>query len=63
MVTNREKNYKQSDELNIDFLNGWIKTPQEASEEMDIPINEVLENYGSNFKIAQENILLIPEVA
>lgn len=25
MSTNREKNYKQSDELNIDFLNGWVK--------------------------------------
>jgi len=47
--------------LNIEAgrLNGWIKSPEQAAEEMNIPLNEVKELYGKNLKIAVNNVLLI----
>ena len=47
--------------LNIEAarLNGWVKSPEEASREMDIPIHEVKEMYGGNLQLAGTGVLLI----
>lgn len=39
--------------LNIEAgrLNGWIKSPEEASTEMDIPLSEIINFYGSNLQL------------
>jgi len=49
--------------LNIEAgrLNGWIKSPEEAAEEMNIPVAEVRAMYRSNFQIAEKNIKMLPE--
>jgi hypothetical protein len=40
--------------LNIEAgrLNGWVKSPEEAAEEMNIPITEIKELFGSNLQLA-----------
>lgn len=40
-------------------LNGWIKSPKEASEEMDIPFEEVAKYYNCNKQIALSNLKLL----
>lgn len=40
-------------------LNGWIKSPEEAAEEMGLKINEVLKYFKSNIKIENKNIKLL----
>lgn len=47
--------------LNIEAarLNGWVKSPEDASSEMDIPLHEVKELYGGNFQITGKGVLLI----
>lgn len=47
--------------LNIEAgrLNGWIKSPEEAAEEMNIPLEEVREMYKSNLQIAPKSIRLL----
>ncbi len=39
--------------LNIEAgrLNGWIKSPQEASKEMGIPLKDMIDYFDSNQKI------------
>ena len=47
--------------LNIEMgrLMGWVKSPQEASEELDIPINEVNKYYNCNRKLLKNDIELL----
>lgn len=49
--------------LNIEAgrLNGWVKSPAEAAEEMNIPLAEVVKFYNSNLQIAAKNINLMIE--
>ena len=48
--------------LNIEAarLNGWIKSPKEASEEFDITEEEATEKFGCNFELAPSNISMLP---
>jgi predicted RNA methylase len=54
-------NQKFIKKLNIEAgrLNGWIKSPEQASEEMGIPIEEVQQLYNSNLQIAPKNFNLL----
>ncbi len=49
--------------LNIEAgrLNNWIKSPQEASSEMEIPINDVLSMYKANVQLISSNMLLLSQ--
>jgi len=54
-------NQKFIKKLNIEAgrLNGWIKSPEEASQEMNIDIKEVLDFYNTNLQIVAKNVLLL----
>jgi SAM-dependent methyltransferase len=54
-------NQKFMKKFNIEAgrLNGWIKSPKEASEEIDILEKETAESFNSNFQIPLKNIKLI----
>lgn len=41
-------------------LNGWIKSPKEATEEFDITMEEACEMFGSNFTLAPSQTNLLP---
>ncbi|MFA0809346.1 DUF4942 domain-containing protein [Microbulbifer epialgicus] len=45
--------------LNVEFgrLKGWLKTAQEAAEEMDISVAEAADCFKTNFKLEPSNIL------
>lgn len=47
--------------LNIEAgrLNGWIKSPEEAAREMNLPLDEVREMYKCNLQIAPKSIRLL----
>jgi len=47
--------------LNIEAgrLNGWVKSPEHAAEEMNIPVEEVRQMYRSNLQIAPKNVGLL----
>lgn len=47
--------------LNIEAgrLNGWVKSPEEAAEEMNIPLAEVRSYYNSNLQITAKNTGLL----
>jgi len=49
--------------LNIEAarLNGWVKNPQEAAEEMNIPIEEVMKHFKSNYTLLPSSLVgLLP---
>lgn len=50
--------------LNIEAgrLNGWVKSPKEAAEEMNIPLAEVVRFYNSNLQISAKNMPLLIDV-
>jgi predicted RNA methylase len=54
-------NKKFIKKLNIEAgrLNNWIKSPEEASEEMNIPLKEVKELYNTNLQLTLSNIKLL----
>jgi hypothetical protein len=54
-------NQKFIKKLNIEAgrLNGWIKSPEHAADELNIPIEEVKQFYNSNLRIESNNVLLI----
>lgn len=47
--------------LNIEAsrINGWVKSPKEASEEMNISIEDVEKVYNSNLKLEKNNVKLL----
>lgn len=47
--------------LNVEHgrLRGWVKTPQEASDEMEYPIKETQQFFGSNIQIAAQEFPLL----
>lgn len=47
--------------LNIEAgrLNGWVKSPEEAAAEMNIPVEEVRQMYKCNLQIAPKNVNLL----
>jgi hypothetical protein len=49
--------------LNIEAgrLNGWVKSPEEAAAEMNIPVEEVRQMYNSNLQIAPKSVGLLME--
>lgn len=47
--------------LNVEFgrLKGWLKTAEEASEELEIPIEEVASDFGKNLKLGVGSVPLL----
>ncbi len=56
-------NQKFMKKLNIEAgrLNKWIKTQKEASEEMNIPLEEVIEMYNKNLQLLPKDVQLMIE--
>lgn len=52
-------NQKFIQKLNVEFgrLKGWIKSPKEAAEELDIPFEQAAESFNSNLKLESSNFL------
>lgn len=50
--------------LNVEFgrLKGWIKSPKEASDELDIPIEEAECNFKQNLKLVVDNTLKLQKL-
>lgn len=49
--------------LNIEFgrLKGWLKNKQEASEELNIPVEEIAEFFNTNYRLTSANVPLLCE--
>jgi hypothetical protein len=49
--------------LNIEAarLNGWIKSPKEASEEFDVTFEEAAQMFKNNLQLTASNVILIEE--
>jgi hypothetical protein len=49
--------------LNIEFgrLKGWLKNHEQASQELNIPIEETKEMFNSNFLLQSSNVVLLEE--
>lgn len=47
--------------LNVEAgrLNGWIRSPEHAADEIGIPVEEVVRAYGSNLQIAANNLPML----
>ena len=47
--------------LNVEFgrLKGWIKSPKEAAQELDVPLEKAEKSFHSTIKIENDNILRI----
>lgn len=47
--------------LNVEFgrLKGWLKTPKEAAEELDIPFNQASAAFDCNFKLESTSVPLL----
>lgn len=45
--------------LNVEFgrLKGWLKSKQQAADELDIPVEQVEVSFNSNLKLTNENLL------
>jgi hypothetical protein len=54
-------NQKFIKKLNIEAgrLNEWIKSAEEASQEMNIDLKEILDFYNTNLQIVAKNVLLL----
>jgi len=55
------KNFIKKLNIEAGRLNNWIKTPHEASEELNLSIEEVLQGYNKNFQIEKNNVLLLSD--
>ena len=54
-------NQKFMCKLNVEFgrLKGWIKSPKEAAEELDIPFEQAVDSFHSNLQLEGSNIMLL----
>lgn len=43
-------------------LNRWVKSPHQMAEETDLPVEEIINNYGKNLKIGKSSIKLLPQL-
>ena len=43
-------------------LNRWVKSPHQMAEETDLPVEEIINNYGKNLKIGKSSIKLLPKL-